>query len=100
MGLAQTDLAVGEIALATVTFPAVEEETAMLSGAARRATTDPVRAPTAAAARRAWEAEAVVEVEEEVGAAVADVVDEQPLVRQPKPTGAGNELVIWKCNVL
>jgi hypothetical protein len=31
---------------------------------------------------------------------VADVVDERPLVQQAKPTGAGNELVIWKCNVL
>jgi hypothetical protein len=105
MALGLTDLVAVEVTvLAAVTFPAVEEETAMLSGAARRATTGPARVPGAAADRRAWEAEAVAvvaaEVEEEVGAAVADVVDKRPLVRQAKPTGAGNELVIWKCNVL
>jgi hypothetical protein len=101
MELGLTEVVAAEVTvLAAVTFPAVEEETAMLSGAARRATTGPVLVPAAAAAHRVREAAGEV-VGVEVGAvAVVDVVDERPLVRQAKPTGAGNELVIWKCNVL
>ena len=81
MGLGRTDLAVGEIALATVTFPAVEEETAMLSGAARRATTGPVHVPEAAAGRRVRGVAGEAAGAEVGAAAAADVVDEHPLVR-------------------
>jgi len=87
MGLAAIDLAVGETVSAAVMFPAVEEETGMLSEEARVATTDPALGRAAVAARRAWgaaEAAAAVEAEAgeaEAGEAGADVVDERPLVQ-------------------
>ena len=82
MELGLTDLvAVGETVLAAVTFPAVEEETAMLSGAARRATTGPVHVPEAAAGRRVRGVAGEAAGAEVGAAAAADVVDEHPLVR-------------------
>ena len=83
MGLgAATDLAVGEIVSAVVTFHAAEEGTGMLSEAAPVAMTDPVREAAAAAARRVYEAAgeaSAVAVEAVVAAvAVADVADKHP----------------------
>ena len=82
MGLGLTDLVVAEATVwEAVTFPAVEEETEMLSEAARGVTTDPVLAPAAAAAHRVRAvAGEAAEVEAEVEAVVvADVAGEHYL---------------------
>lgn len=90
MGWEPIDLAVGETVQAAVIFPAAEEATAMRSGGARGATTDPVLAKAAAVARPAWGAAAAgaAVVEAEVGAAGADAVDEHPNYSTGKPTGS------------